>query len=68
VDCGYLERRPSASDARRAVLTLTPAGWELLAGSHAWQEQVFAQLTEKWDPEDADRFSGYLQRLESELP
>jgi DNA-binding MarR family transcriptional regulator len=64
---GYLERRPSRVDARRAVLTLTPAGHELLAGSHAWQEQVYAELTAGWDPEDAARFAGYLQRLESEL-
>jgi DNA-binding MarR family transcriptional regulator len=68
VDHGYLERRPSASDARRAVLTLTPAGRELLAGSHAWQEQVYAELTSGWEPEDAARFAGYLQRLEAELP
>jgi DNA-binding MarR family transcriptional regulator len=68
VDHGYLERRPSASDARRAVLTLTSAGRELLAGSHAWQEEAFARLTAGWDPEDAARFAGYLQRLESELP
>jgi DNA-binding MarR family transcriptional regulator len=68
VDHGYLERRPSASDARRAVLTLTSAGRELLAGSHAWQEQVFAELTSGWEPEDAARFAGYLQRLEAELP
>jgi DNA-binding MarR family transcriptional regulator len=65
---GYLERRPSRSDARRAVLTLTPAGFELLAGSHAWQEQVYARLTAGWDPQDAARFAGYLQRLDSELP
>jgi DNA-binding MarR family transcriptional regulator len=50
------------------VLTLTPAGRELLAGSHSWQEQVYAELTAGWDPEDAARFAGYLQRLESELP
>jgi DNA-binding MarR family transcriptional regulator len=67
-DHGYLERRPSRSDARRAVLTLTPAGRDLLAGSHAWQEQVYAQLTAGWDPEDAAQFAGYLQRLEAELP
>ncbi len=68
VENGYLERRPSAADARRAVLTPTPAGRELLAGSHAWQEESFARLTAGWDPEDAARFAGYLQRLESELP
>jgi DNA-binding MarR family transcriptional regulator len=68
VENGYLERTPSAADARRAVLTLTPAGRELLAGSHAWQEEAFTQLVAAWDPEDAARFAGYLQRLESELP
>jgi DNA-binding MarR family transcriptional regulator len=68
VEHGYLERRASAADARRAVLTLTPAGHELLTGSHAWQEEAFARLTAGWDPEDATRFAGYLQRLESELP
>jgi len=68
VEQGYLERRPSAADARRAVLTLTSAGHELLAGSHAWQEVAFTRLTAGWDPEDAARFAGYLQRLESELP
>jgi DNA-binding MarR family transcriptional regulator len=44
VENGYLERRPSTADARRAVLTPTPAGRELLAGSHAWQEEAFARL------------------------
>jgi DNA-binding MarR family transcriptional regulator len=68
VDHGYLERRPSESDARRAVLTLTSSGRALLAGSHAWQEQAFTQLTAGWDPEDAARLCSYLQRLESELP
>jgi DNA-binding MarR family transcriptional regulator len=68
VENGYLERRPSEADARRAVLTLTPAGRELLAASHAWQEKAFARLTAGWDPEDAGRFAGYLRRLESELP
>jgi DNA-binding MarR family transcriptional regulator len=68
VEHGYLERGPSRTDARRAVLTVTAAGQELLAGSHAWQEQAYAQLTAAWDPEDAARFAGYLQRLESELP
>ncbi len=67
-DHGYLERRPSRTDARRAVLTVTLAGRELLAGSHAWQEQVYAELTSGWEPEDAARFAGYLQRLEAELP
>jgi hypothetical protein len=39
-----------------------------VSSSDAWQEEAFAQLTAGWDPEDAARFAGYLQRLESELP
>ncbi|GAA5137604.1 MarR family winged helix-turn-helix transcriptional regulator [Pseudonocardia adelaidensis] len=68
VEHGYLERRAAGADARRAVLTPTPAGRELLAGSRAWQEQAYRELTAGWDPEDATRFAGYLRRLESELP
>jgi DNA-binding MarR family transcriptional regulator len=64
---GYLHRETSASDARRAVLAITPAGQELLAGAHAWQDEVFAALTAGWRTADAVRFGGYLRRLSDEL-
>lgn len=63
VEHGYLERGTSAEDSRRAVLTITPAGRELLASSHAWQDEMFAKLVADWDPADAVRLANYLRRL-----
>lgn len=67
VEHGYLHRSPSTADARRAVLTVTEAGQDLLTGSHAWQEDIYAQLISGWDHADAIRFAGYLRRLAREL-
>lgn len=67
VERGYLQRAAAASDARRAVLTVTQAGQELITGAHAWQEDVFSRLTAGWEPADAARFAGYLSRLAEEL-
>lgn len=67
IDDGYLRRTASAADRRRAALVITRAGGTLLADAHAWQEQIFANLTAHWDPADAARFAGYLQRLSREL-
>ncbi|MGL5825502.1 MAG: MarR family winged helix-turn-helix transcriptional regulator [Phycicoccus sp.] len=65
---GHLQRRTSHTDARRALLVITPAGAALLRDSHAFQERVFAELTSTWSPTDARRFGGYLRRLADELP
>ncbi len=65
---GYLARAAAGSDARRAALTLTPAGRELLDGARAWQERVFAELTAGWPAADAAAFAGHLRRMAAELP
>lgn len=65
---GHVQRGSSALDGRRVVVTITAEGRELLAGSHAWQEQVFTQLTEDWNPDDAERFGRYLRSLANSLP
>jgi DNA-binding MarR family transcriptional regulator len=64
---GYIWRTASTVDRRRAVLAPTPAGRELLANSHAWQEQAFATLTAHWDRADAAQFAHYLRRFAREL-
>jgi DNA-binding MarR family transcriptional regulator len=68
VEHGYLRRAAAAGDARRAVLTVTPAGRELLDGARAWQERVFAELTAHWPAADAAAFARHLRRLAAELP
>ncbi|MFT4037377.1 MAG: MarR family winged helix-turn-helix transcriptional regulator [Thermomicrobiales bacterium] len=62
---GYLRKAPGQSDARQRALHVTPAGEDLLAAAHAWQEAVFASLTAGWDAEDVQRLAGYLARLQA---
>lgn len=67
-DHGHVRRGSSDSDGRRVVVTITTEGRELLDSSHVWQEQIFTQLTEGWDPDDVERFGRYLRRLANSLP
>ncbi len=67
VAAGYLDRSGSEHDRRRVRLRLTPAGDDLLAGSHRWQSQVFDDLTTGWAPHDRDQFAAYLRRLATEV-
>lgn len=60
---GYLEMLPSGADARRRVASLTSAGRKLLAGAHAWQEQVFAELSTGWTADERETFHRGLLRL-----
>ncbi len=66
-DAGYLQRTRARTDARRAVLSLTPAGEELLRSSRDWQRSTFVELTASWSQEDRTRFAGYLARLAREV-
>ncbi|WP_236567275.1 MarR family winged helix-turn-helix transcriptional regulator [Nocardia sp. CY41] len=67
VAAGYLSRDASTHDRRRVVLQLTGSGQELLAASHDWQRQCFAQLTATWSEGDRHRFAVYLHRLAGEM-
>ncbi|WTW99277.1 MarR family winged helix-turn-helix transcriptional regulator [Streptomycetaceae bacterium NBC_01309] len=67
VEHGYLVRASSAQDARRATLTVTPAGADILTGAHAFQEEAFARLTANWDPDEAASFARGLRRLADEV-
>ncbi|WP_238846929.1 MarR family winged helix-turn-helix transcriptional regulator [Nocardia arthritidis] len=67
VAAGYVERAPSESDRRSAVLRLTARGRRLLADAHEWQRTVFDELTADWSETDRRRFAGYLQRLSNQM-
>lgn len=45
VDAGYLTLSANPSDGRRREVAVTPHGRAALWQAHAWQEQVFDELT-----------------------
>ncbi|MGA5299579.1 MarR family winged helix-turn-helix transcriptional regulator [Nucisporomicrobium flavum] len=54
-DCiahGYLVRLPSQADARRAVLQLTEAGYELRDRFRSQQRQAFEYITRDWPADE----------------
>lgn len=62
-DAGYLRIRPSRQDARRRELIVTEAGLVMLEQAHAWQEHVFAQLTEDWTTQQRQDFQQAMTQL-----
>lgn len=60
---GFLAVAPSPTDGRRRTVALTPAGEELLRSAHAWQEAVFARLTEDWTADERAAFHRGMTRL-----
>lgn len=66
---GYLELRAADGDARRRDVSVTDAGLALLEQAHAWQEQVFAELTAGWSERRRTRFRrDMLSLLERSRP
>ena len=63
VESGHVRKATSPADARRAALTVTDRGADLLAAARAWQEQVFEDLVADWGRRDAARLASYLRRL-----
>lgn len=63
VGAGYLEMKPSDTDARRRDVSITAAGIELLEDAHRWQEAMFDQLAEHWTARQRDEFHRALLRL-----
>lgn len=53
---GHLDVTTSSIDGRRRQLALTDAGRTLLTQAHAWQEEVFGQLTQGWSQLRRDEF------------
>jgi DNA-binding MarR family transcriptional regulator/catechol 2,3-dioxygenase-like lactoylglutathione lyase family enzyme len=66
VESGHVRKATSPADARRAALTVTDRGADLLAAARAWQEQVFEDLVADWGRGDAARLASYLRRLAHE--
>ena len=65
VEEGYLATQPSPADARRRTIGVTRHGTALLDSAHAWQDRVFAELTDDWtDAERADFHRAMLRLLE----
>ena len=64
IERGYLTKT-TATDARRRLVQATAAGKELIADSHAWQDEIFADLTHDWTDAEVRQFSGLMQRLMS---
>jgi DNA-binding MarR family transcriptional regulator len=60
---GYVAKEAAPTDARRASLTITELGADLLAAAHAWQDEAFGQLVAGWPRRDAVRLAGYVRRL-----
>jgi DNA-binding MarR family transcriptional regulator len=66
VAAGYLARKNSRHDRRRAVVELTAQGRRLRGQALRWQQQCFDDLTAAWSEHDRRLFAGYLQRLADE--
>lgn len=64
---GLIDRGSSPADARRARLTLTDSGADLLARAREWQQRAYDGALSHWDPIDRERFGRYLERLATEI-
>lgn len=65
---GLVTRSLGAGDARRRVLTLTPAGTAVLETGRALLEAHVAELLEVLDPGTRDTMLGALERLTTAQP
>ena len=59
-DAGLVSRRASEADARRAQLTLTEAGRELLDHAAKVRRDFIGSLMADWTPEDRETFARLL--------
>jgi DNA-binding MarR family transcriptional regulator len=60
---GYLARSASQHDGRRARLTLTDAGRQLVAASRQFQRQVFLEATATWTEQERIQFARLFVRF-----
>lgn len=63
VDAGYLEMTKGSTDGRSREASMTSKGVAALESAHAWQEQVFADLTAGWSQSRCDDFHSAMADL-----
>jgi DNA-binding MarR family transcriptional regulator len=62
-DAGYLVMVKGSADGRRREVSITPKGRGALGEAHAWQEQVFAELTVDWSSARRESFARAMADL-----
>lgn len=63
---GFIERRVDETDHRVQVLHLAAGGIEVLAAARALRQESIQARLAAWDPEDLERFAGYLVRYNAD--
>jgi DNA-binding MarR family transcriptional regulator len=63
IDAGFVSRRPSPIDARRAHLRLTDAGLRVKEMADEFRRRFIAQLVADWSPADREQFGRLLGRF-----
>jgi MarR family transcriptional regulator for hemolysin len=60
---GYAERRPSPADRRVRIVTVTPAGADLVATGHEIADRVHGEVLDALPPEQRQAFTAALTGL-----
>lgn len=63
VDADYLAMSKGAVDGRRREASVTATGATALEHAHAWQEEMFAELTAGWSPKRREDFQRAMTDL-----
>lgn len=60
---GYLTMTKGSADGGRRVVSVTAVGRRALQQAHAWQEEIFAELTVGWNQQRRDDFESAMADL-----
>lgn len=63
IDAGFVTRRPSPVDARRALLRLTDDGRRVKEMTDAFRLRFIAELVSDWTPDEREQFGRLLGRF-----
>lgn len=63
IDAGFVSRRSSPVDARRAHLQLTEAGRRVKETSDEYRRRFIARLVDDWTDEEREQFARLLRRF-----